>query len=292
MKKTVNKELFLTLDPGLLPVLASLGLVVLSASISVWQIICVNTAKDATILIWLWAAVLAWSAFSRYLHWNKVMVWPTLRSKLLAWGILGTVVILHFCGWGDLNIFLLATSLVCFVGGLSIMVAVVVPLFLWLAAIPLWSYLQFIISYPLRRIGTMVTVPLLQLFDISVRGEGTVIYMGKKSVAITAACSGIEQLEAMLLVGWLIVFFMHSGRMARLMHFSLILPVILFCNIIRLVITLLIFHYWGDVAFNDKIHTGMGILMVVMAAVIFIALRFFFVDGASPAVIAKPEENA
>jgi exosortase len=134
------------------------------------------------------------------------------------------------------------------------------------------------ISYPLRLISTEATVIILQWCGMPVGGTGTVITFGNQQVAITAACSGIEQLEAMMLVGWIIVTVLHRRLSLRLMHFVTILPLILFCNALRLIATLVIFRYWGEVAFSDRIHTWFGVGMVLLVSVLFFQLRFLFVE--------------
>ncbi|MDD3119042.1 MAG: exosortase/archaeosortase family protein [Victivallales bacterium] len=264
------------LQPGSLPVLASLALTLAAAAIGLWQVILNPGETAAAVVVWLWGAIIAGTVFAGYHQVGRIVVWPTRRAKVLAWVVLVLPVICYFAGWRMANFFLLFAAVICYVGGIGVLTAIVVPLFLWLTVIPTLSYFHFLLSYPLRLIGSWLTVPVVRLFGIAVDGTGTVINMGGKEVAVTAACSGIEQLEAMLLVGWIIVMVQHRGRLVRIMHFSLILPVIIFCNTIRLTVTLLLFHYCGDVAFNNTIHTVLGLLMVVMVAVIFLALQVFF----------------
>jgi len=57
--------------------------------------------------------------------------------------------------------------------------------------------------------------------------------------------------------------------------------------------TLLLFYYWGDIAFNNTVHTTLGILMVILVAGLFLGLQFFFnfSRASSKAAADKSTEN-
>ena len=179
------------LKPGFLPLLASLALMLVAAAIGCWQIFFISEEKDAAAAIWLWGAIMAWSTYAGYYRAGRVVVWPTWKAKMVAWILLLLLVLLHYCGWYDPNLFLLFAAVICYIGGGVVIAAVGVPLFLWLVVIPLLPYFHFLLSYPLRLIGSQITVPIVRLFGIAVDSTGTIINMGDRSIAITAACSEI-----------------------------------------------------------------------------------------------------
>ena len=232
--------------------------------------------RDAVSIIWLWGALMGWCALRSFRH---TVIKVNGVDKTVAWGLLGIVIIgsqlMVFTT--DVGWFLLVCALVAFGCGLKLLFPLLPSLFLWLLVVPMLSYFQFLISYPLRLISSYATVLFLQLVGIPAGGSGTIIYLGNQRVAVTAACSGIEQLEAMLLVGWIIVMCCHRSFRDRLFHFVLILPVILFCNVIRLMVTLIVLYYWGAaVAFNDSFHYWIGIATVIAVALVFLALGWLF----------------
>lgn len=233
------------------------------------------SGKEGALVVWIWAAVLAWDYLRRLSRVEN----PTTAKNihcLVGWGMLGIAVVMKVYSFPELSWFFLTGGLLCYFSDFRRFGVCAVPLFLWLTVLPALPYCNFMLSYPMRLVGTYLTLFIMQLGGMAVSGSGTMIYIGEQGVAITAACSGIEQLEAMLLVGWLIAMWSHQKTLTRLMHFSMILPLIIFFNVLRLLATLLGFRYFGEVALGDAFHTWMGLAMVLAVALGFIGLRGLF----------------
>ena len=69
------------------------------------------------------------------------------------------------------------------------------------------------LSYPLRLMATWLAIGCLKLFGISVHAERTLIMLEDDGIglAVTDACSGLEQLLGLILVGGLFAFLMQRS---------------------------------------------------------------------------------
>ncbi len=179
-------------------------------------------------------------------------------------------------GYINVTAALLVLSCALFFGNFGMTKYAIIPVLIWMLAVPNCEHLHQYVSYPMRVMGAKAAAEILWIFGISASASGTMMTIDGVEIAITTACSGIEQLESMLLVGWICVTFMHRNTLVKIVHFSTILPIILFANILRLVITLWGAHSYGDVFLSDEVHTGLGIATVAVVIVIFIGVGEIF----------------
>ncbi len=165
-------------------------------------------------------------------------------------------------------------------------------LMVWIILVPNIEFIHHLISHPLRVIEAHATTWILSLFGYNTIAEGGDIVMENRRIAITAACSGIEQLEAMLLMGWLIAMRMQKNLWMGLSHFVIVLPVILFVNILRLMVTLLGVQWIGSVMLGDQVHITLGYIMVGVMILLFIGIgRLFDAEDLPPQNDSGREEE-
>ncbi|MDD5699346.1 MAG: archaeosortase/exosortase family protein [Victivallaceae bacterium] len=141
---------------------------------------------------------------------------------------------------------------------------------LWL---PNSTYFDTVVSYPLRLIASNLTCFILRLCTVNVSCDATVLTLGPEKIAVTAACSGIAQLEAMFLIGWIITMLVHQRLICRISHWLLLLPIVILVNSLRLAATLLLYSAFGPVAFGNTVHSVLGYAMVIAVAALFWACR-------------------
>jgi len=129
--------------------------------------------------------------------------------------------------------------------------------------------LTLALSYPLRLMATYGAVGILRLFDVAVTADRTLITVGKggSRLAVTDACSGIEQLSALVLVGAAFAFIMQKSWTVRAVHWAFILPSVVLANILRLIATVALVSRFGDVILGDAWHHGLGYAQTVLALV-------------------------
>ena len=123
------------------------------------------------------------------------------------------------------------------------------------------------LSYPLRLMATHISVAFLKLVGVEVLAEGTTINIlsAGKEIAVTDACSGIEQLGGLVIVGIVFAVMMQKQFSLRLIHWFSIMPCVVVANTIRLIATILLFRSFGDVILGDAWHIGLGWAQTVLA---------------------------
>ena len=134
----------------------------------------------------------------------------------------------------------------------------------------MYESLVLALSYPLRLMATWLSVGCLKVLGIHIHAERTLIMLNAHGVeiAVTDACSGIEQLFGLVLIGGVFAVLMQRGAVARLMHWAMILPCVVVANAIRLVVTVLLVCTAGEVVLCDAWHIALGWAQMVLAVVL------------------------
>ena len=125
-------------------------------------------------------------------------------------------------------------------------------------------------SYPLRMMSTICSAGLMGLFDSRVVFDQTMIYIEDYNIAITDACSGIQQLEAMLLVAYLVIRREKCTIAWKILHYLFIFPAVIIANAIRIIVTIILFYAFGEAVFNDTPHIALGFFQVILVLALFI----------------------
>jgi exosortase/archaeosortase family protein len=135
--------------------------------------------------------------------------------------------------------------------------------------IPMREQFILMISYPLRLISTALSVCVLKLLQVNIEYHLTTITMpGAAQIVITDACSGIEQLEAMLLIGYLIIHMQPKPFIWSLCHYLFLLPIIIVSNSVRIVVTILLYKAVGPVILENTWHTTLGYCLVFACSIL------------------------
>lgn len=123
------------------------------------------------------------------------------------------------------------------------------------------------LSYPLRLMATWLAVGALRLFGFAVQTQRTLITLedGELEIAITDACSGIEQLFALVVIGGFFAFMMQHRLLPRIMHWATVLPCVVLANAIRLVAIVVLYRIFGETILGNAWHMALGWAQTVLA---------------------------
>ena len=192
-------------------------------------------------------------------------------SRVLAWlGLLVGGLCVHWNAFIGVSLSICLLSSIMWLSGWRLALRCLVPLFLMLVLAWKQEYLYMSLSFPMSRICAFAAGWLLKLLGVKVAVDMAMISIGDEMVAVTAACSGIELLEVVMLLGWFVVFRWKTSNWIRITEYLLLLPFVIICNTIRLVVVILLYLRYGVVAFQDPWHTLFGYL--VLAAVLLLML--------------------
>lgn len=136
---------------------------------------------------------------------------------------------------------------------------------LWVCLLPFQDQIALACGHPLRLMATVLSVGALQLLGMNVSNEATTIHVGPADIAITDACSGIEELLAMVLVGWLLARFRQRSFGWSLFAWAFSVPSVVIANTLRLMLLVVLYAWLGDTVLTGVWHTGLGYAQAIGA---------------------------
>lgn len=252
------------------PILLTIGA---GAVCSLLQALSAKEKLDSSLALWLLAiaisAVTIAGAEKRTSPLNAVFAWGFC---LAAFGL----ALLPDGSGTRWSLALASCALLSFFGNWVLSAKLALPSLLFWVLIPDIEILHLVLSMPLGKICASLASVILNAVGLENTCEQAVITIGASRIAVTAACSGVELLEAMLLLTWIIVYVEHRKLLIRAAHFLMLPPVIIFFNTVRLTGAILLSQRIGDKAFQEPLHTIFGCLVVVFSALsIFLLGRLF-----------------
>jgi exosortase len=155
-----------------------------------------------------------------------------------------------------------------------------------LLAFPL-LYLAFIIpppdtlvaavTNPLKTWLSEYSVKLLYMFGYPIGGQGVTIQIGQYQLLVAQACSGLNSIVSLSAITSFYVYLQRGVRPAySLFLLTMILPVAVFANFIRILILILLTYYAGNETAQGFLHNFAGLTMFVTAL-----LAIFAIDSAA-----------
>lgn len=140
------------------------------------------------------------------------------------------------------------------------------PLGYLLFMVPIPAVIYNSVAFPLKLFVTKVSVGLMKLVGIVVVREGNVIMFPSITLEVVDACSGIRSLLSLFVISVAYAFFL---RMSSLRRFALVLsavPIAIFINALRVIITGVLAQHFGPGAAEGFFHefTGMAVFVVSM----------------------------
>lgn len=206
-------------------------------------------------------------------------------EKLLAWSILVFANILVLLPTQNLlgplstafSFTLLICAFVLYFSGGYLSFCCLAPALWCCVFMPFHEEIMLFLSYPLRLSATMFSGLVLQGCGIEAVFSGTSLRLPDLDIAITDACSGINQLDAFLLIAFVLVRKVHKNPFWQLLHFAFIIPAVIAGNTLRIVLTVFLYKLLGERVLLDTWHTGLGFVQIVLALLFFYLVGKLFV---------------
>ncbi|MFS0735479.1 exosortase V [Sphingomonas sp. 1P06PA] len=118
----------------------------------------------------------------------------------------------------------------------------------------------------LQLLITKAAVAVTSFFGLPVAFSGTALFIGPYELLVAAACSGMNSLFSLLAIGLFYIFLRHRAdwRYAALLA-ALVIPIAILTNLIRVLILVMITHWFGDAAAQGLLHEAAGMMMFFVA---------------------------
>lgn len=164
-------------------------------------------------------------------------------------------------------------SLILTVAGLVLLVAgrvvlqhvIWVILFLFLM-IPLPERVHNAISGPLQTVATSGAVMTLEVMGVTVEQRGHQLELnGRTSVAVAEACSGLRMLTAFIMVSAVFAYIVNRPVWQKLVLLASSVPIAIVCNLVRLVVTSVLFMWTTTEVASKFSHDFAGLTMMPLA---------------------------
>lgn len=137
--------------------------------------------------------------------------------------------------------------------------------------VPLPGRIHNTISGPLQGVATSGAVFVLELVGVSVVREGhTLLLNGNVHVAVAEACSGLRMLTAFVVVAWVLAYIIHRSPWQKAVVVVSSIPVAILCNIVRLVITAMLFMVTTAEFAEQFFHDFAGLTMMPLAILLLL----------------------
>lgn len=145
--------------------------------------------------------------------------------------------------------------------------------------IPLPGSIVDALTQPMKIAVSWSTEHLLFWLGYPVARNGVVLYVGQYQLLVADACAGLNSLFTLEALGLLYMNVMRHESVSRnAILATLIVPISMSSNVIRVIILALVTYYFGDEAGQGFVHGFSGIVLFMTALLLIIgvdsALRF------------------
>ena len=255
-----------------------LGFVALSASIPMFT----SGMWDAAFVDLVMAGILIMLMLQKVISFCRKQ--PSLTERITAWGLLLLADILALLPTHNIagsistafSFSLLICAFVLYFSGTLLASRCIVPALWCCVFMPYHEEIMLMLSFPLRLTATVLSSGLLNFCGINVFHSGTSLTLPGVDIAITDACSGINQLDAFILIAFIAVRLLHKKVLWKYLHFAFIFPSIIIGNTLRIVLTVLLYRVMGETVFENTWHTCLGYTQIIFALAFFLAIGWLF----------------
>lgn len=215
-----------------------------------------------------------------YFFWQS---WPELKERLVKPDPLGLIVLLFgvfqlLLGWLGSEYFTMRSSLIVLLMGMTLfwfgrdlLRGMALPLGYLIFMVPIPYIIYDMIAFPLKLFITKASVSFLSLIGVVVLREGNIIMLPTTTLEVADACSGIRSLMSLLALAVAYAFFLQTSNLKRWVLIISAVPIAIFTNGIRVIVTGILAQWWGAKAAEGFFHEFAGMVVFALAMVILVA---------------------
>jgi exosortase len=144
-----------------------------------------------------------------------------------------------------------------------------------LLMLPLPQSFHSTIMLPMQNMATSLAVAGLQTLGYAVVREGNIININGAYVAVAEACNGLRMVTSFLVVSCLVVLIINRSWWEKLVVMLSSLPIALFCNATRLIVTAAAFTAFDARSWQVVFHDFGGYAMMPLAVAVIMAELWF-----------------
>lgn len=140
-------------------------------------------------------------------------------------------------------------------------------------AVPPPNWVMDQVTAPLKAFVSAAAAAPLQIAGLPVAREGVTIVLPKYELLVEDACSGMNSLIGLTAIGLLYIYLLRGScvRYSVLLT-AFVLPIAVAANIARVMILILVTHFFGDRAAQGFLHYSAGFALFGFALLLVFAL--------------------
>lgn len=146
--------------------------------------------------------------------------------------------------------------------------------FLWFM-MPIPYSIERMLSVPLQAIATQLSTATLIMLGAPAISEGNVILLGEHTLFVEEACSGLRIFFGIFALAFAFVLFSKWHWWQKILVLLAVLPVAIAANMLRIVVTGLLYQWVSTDAGEKFSHDIAGFLMIPLAALFFWAFLIY-----------------
>jgi len=140
--------------------------------------------------------------------------------------------------------------------------------FLWFM-FPLPYSAESLLSVPLQSLATKLSSASLLMLGLPVLAEGNTLWIGEEQLFVEDACSGLRIFVGIFALAFAFVIFARWPWWQKVMTLIAALPIAIIANVLRIVVTGLLYHWVSGEAGRHFSHDISGLVMIPVAAFMF-----------------------
>jgi exosortase len=164
-------------------------------------------------------------------------------------------------------VFLLA-GIVLYLFGWAVLKILALPIGFLLFMVPLPYIVYDAAAFPLKLFISKVSVFVLKAMGVIVWREGNIIMFPETILEVADACSGLRSLMSLAALAVALAFLSQKSVVKRTLLILSALPIAIFTNMLRVIVTGFLAQYYGAAAAEGFFHEFAGMAVFVLAMVL------------------------
>jgi exosortase len=161
-------------------------------------------------------------------------------------------------------VFLLA-GIVLYLFGWAVLKILALPIGFLLFMVPLPYIVYDAAAFPLKLFISKVSVFVLKAMGVIVWREGNIIMFPETILEVADACSGLRSLMSLAALAVALAFLSQKSVVKRTLLILSALPIAIFTNMLRVIVTGFLAQYYGAAAAEGFFHEFAGMAVFVLA---------------------------
>src|ERR1700730_15220709 len=172
------------------------------------------------------------------------------------------------------SLLFLIGGMILFFAGWKMLRAVAFPLVFLVLMIPLPALIYNQVTFPLQLLASRLSSNCLELLGVPVLREGNVLVLPNYSLEVVEACSGIRSLMSLIALALAYGYFADRRLWARIVLVTLMLPIAVASNALRVVGAGVVTYFWGPQWAEGFFHFFQGWLVFVSAVLCMLLVHW------------------